>query len=63
MNTYDRCDHCGCKLTEKTGRDYVQAYGGAWLDICDNCSAALDQCDAHANRLLTDDSDPLDCPA
>lgn len=36
-----KCEECGQKLTDKTGREYVQAPGGAWLDVCKSCAKLL----------------------
>ena len=32
------CEECGVKFSDKTGREYVKAYGGKMLDLCKKCA-------------------------
>jgi hypothetical protein len=33
-----KCEECGRKFTDETGRNYERAYGGGIFQVCDLCA-------------------------
>ena len=41
MANHIKCEECGIRFSENTGREYVKDFGGKTLDVCEECATRI----------------------